>query len=369
MKYGKKVLKGIPKTVHGGQAWKIEGIEDYSHNLNPFGPPDCLQKIIEEAIGDVGHYPDDSCGSLKTTLSKMFSVKEENVEIGAGSSEIIRNFPNAFLEVGDKVVIHRPSFAEYTQQCRLAGVEIVFNELLEEEDFRINRDAVSQMLNGGVKALYICNPNNPTGRIESRQKVLEIVKECSDEGVLVFLDETLLELVPEYEELSCAGYVRTCDNLVVAGSLTKSFAIPGIRIGYGLASAPLIEEMEKIRMTWNVGQAEQSVAKVLMTEHIEYVKKAAAVMAKESKVMNSQLKGIGFPVGNVSDSFFYFCSLKELGVSGSKFQKLMLDEKIMVRDCASFGGRFENYIRFSVKDRERNDLFVKAVERTMKRLR
>jgi len=187
--------------------------------------------------------------------------------------------------------------------------------------------------------------------------------------VLVFLDETLLELVPYHKEISCAGYVNRFDNLLVAGSLTKSFAIPGIRIGYGMASAPLIEEMNKVRMTWNVGQIEQNVARILMSEHIDHVEKAAAVMAKESRIMNSELKKIGFPAGNVSDSFFYFCSLKELGIRCSEFQKLMLNEKIMVRDCASFGERFDRYVRFSVKDRERNEMFVEAVENSMKHLR
>ncbi len=369
MRYGKEVLRGIPKTVHGGQAWKTEGIEDYSHNLNPFGPPEGLQEIIATAMDDIGHYPDDNCTELKASFSKIFSLREENIAIGAGSSEIIRNFPNAFVEKGEKVVINLPSFAEYAHQCRLVGAKAVFNELIEEEDFRMNIWCTIDAAKDGAKALYICNPNNPTGRIEPRRVILEIVKECRDAGVLVFLDETLLELVPDHDSISCRRYVNEYENLVVAGSLTKSFAIPGIRIGYGLASAPLIEEMDKIRMTWNVGQIEQNVARTLMEEHMGHVKKAASLMAAESKTMNSGLKGIGFPVGEVSDSFFYFCSLKELGIKCSEFQKLMLKEKIMVRDCASFGGKFDRYVRFSVKDRERNDMFVDAVEKTMKHLR
>lgn len=368
MRYGKDVLKGIPKTVHGGQAWKAEGVEDYSHNLNPFGPPECLPEIIATAMDDIGHYPDDSCTELKASLSKAFSVGEENIVIGAGSSEIIRNFPNAFIEKGEKAVINRPSFAEYSQQCRLAGVNVVYNELAEEDDFRIDPERISAHIKDGAAALYICNPNNPTGRIEPRRKILEMVKECGDEGVPVFLDETLLELVPGHEEISCMGYVKKYENLVVAGSLTKSFAIPGIRIGYGAASAPMAEEMDKVRMTWNVGQIEQNAARILISEHMGYVRKAAALMAAESKVMNSDLKKIGFPVGNVSDSFFYFCSLKELGIKCSEFQKLMLKEKIMVRDCASFGERFGSFVRFSVKDRERNEMFVRAAENSMKHL-
>jgi threonine-phosphate decarboxylase len=321
-------------------------------------------------MDDIGHYPDDNCTELKAALSKIFSLREENILVGAGSSELIRNFPNALIESKEKAIINRPSFAEYSHQCRLANIYTIYNELNEEEDFRINTDRLSEAIKSGAKALYICNPNNPTGRIEPRRKILEIVKECAEEEVLVFLDETLLELVPEYDSISCMKCVSKHDNLVVVGSLTKSFAIPGIRVGYGAASPEIIETMDKVRMTWNVGQIEQNVARILMTEHTDHVRNAAEVMAKESKVMNSHLKEIGFPAGDISDSFFYFCSLKELGVKCAEFQMLMLaDENIMVRDCASFGERFDHFVRFSVKDGERNEMFVKAVDNTMKRLR
>jgi threonine-phosphate decarboxylase len=155
----------------------------------------------------------------------------------------------------------------------------------------------------------------------------------------------------------------------VAGSLTKSFAIPGIRAGFGFADPSLVEEMDKIRMTWNMGQIEQTVANILIRDHMDHVEKAARIMAEESKVMHSQLSDIGFPVGEVSDSFFYFNSLKPLGIKSSEFQKLMLKGKIMVRDCASFGEPFEWFLRFSVKDRARNDAFISAAENALKELR
>jgi threonine-phosphate decarboxylase len=369
MSYAKKALAALPKTVHGGQAWKTEGIEDYSHNLNPFGPPESLSEIVGKALDEVGHYPDDSCHILKETISKEFGVGSENVTVGAGSSEIIRNFPNAFIESGDKVLLNSPSFAEYTQQCKIVGADVRFNRLLEEDDFRIDREKITEAITSGIKAFYICNPNNPTGRIEPKKKILDIVKECGDAGALVFLDETLLELVPGHKDISCAKEVKKHNNLVVAGSLTKSFAIPGIRAGFGFADPSLVEEMDKIRMTWNMGQIEQTVANVLIRDHMDHVEKAARTMAEESKVMNSQLSDIGFPVGDVSDSFFYFNSLRSLEIKGSEFQRLMLKGKIMIRDCASFGEPFEWFVRFSVKDRKRNDAFISAAENALKELR
>ena len=357
----RKELAGLKETVHGGQAWKLEGIEDYSHNLNPFGPPECLGEIVASAIADVGHYPDDSCAELKDTISKTFNVDPDCITIGAGSSDIIRNVPNTFFSPGDKVVLSRPSFAEYAQQCRIVGADIIWNDLKPEDDFYIDLDTL--MYNAeDAKALYICNPNNPTGRVEPRDKIISIVRECEDRGIMVFLDETLLELVPGYMDTTLSGMVDKFSNLVVASSLTKSFAIPGIRIGFGMDNPDLISEMEKVRMTWNVGQIEQTVANVLLRDHMDYVDHAAAVMAEESEIMNSSLREVGFPVGDVSDSFFYFNSLEPLGMDCAQFKKRMLSHGIMVRDCSSFGDDFRPYVRYSVKDRERNCRFVAAVD-------
>lgn len=354
-------LSGLPKTVHGGQAWKLEDIEDYSHNLNPFGPPEELQEIIMSAISEVGHYPDDSSSELKDVISKAFNIGTDCITIGAGSSDIIRNVPNTYYNKGDRVVMPRPSFAEYTQQCRIVGAEIDPFRLRSDEDFRIDADRLISAANG-AKAVYICNPNNPTGRVEPRSKLCTIARELEDMGVLLFLDETLLELVPGYTDITMSGMVDRFSNLIVASSLTKSFAIPGIRIGFGLSNPDIISEMEKVRMTWNVGHIEQTVATVLLRDKMDYVDHAAAVMAEESEIMNASLREIGFPAGAVSDSFFYFNSIESLGMDADDFVKRMLRHGIMVRNCSSFGDEFGSYIRYSVKDRERNCRFIAAVD-------
>jgi threonine-phosphate decarboxylase len=362
-------LKDLPKTVHGGQAWRLGEAEDYSHNLNPFGPPDFLREAVLSAVGEVGHYPDDSCELPRRTVAEHFGVGPENVIIGSGSSDIIRCFPNTFLGPGDRAIISRPSFAEYSQQCRIAGAEILWNDISEEDGLRINRRRLTSLMEMGAKALYICNPNNPTGRIEPREKILDIARECEDRGMLLFLDETLLELVHGYEDITCAGLVEEQGNILVAGSLTKSFAIPGIRIGFGIASEAMIREMEKVRMTWNVGQVEQDVLVSLVGQHMDYVRRAAEMMHSESRRMHDELTALGFPLDGVADGFFYFTSLRPLGVKCADFQRRMLEHGIMVRDCASFGTPFEWYVRFSVKDRERNDAFIRAVGEVMKGLK
>jgi len=358
-------LLDIPKTVHGGTAWKLQSIEDFSHNLNPLGPPPELADIIAEAVCSVDHYPDDSCQALKGVISERFGVDEGNIIVGAGSSDLIRLFPNVFLNQGDRVLIPRPTFAEYSQQCAIAGGKSNDLLLLETDDFRLSKEAISHRLTPSTRILYLCNPNNPTGRVESRDKILDIVRECRKKDVLVFLDETLLDMVKGHEDVTCVPYIQDYDNLFIASSLTKSFAIPGVRIGFGFGSEEMIGYLDKARMTWNVGALEQHIATVLLRDHMDHVHRAAELMCEEARWIHSELRKVGFPMSAISDSYFYFSSLQSLKTTGKEFQERMLYQGIMVRDCASFGRPFDRFIRFCVKDRERNTQFVHAVHDTL----
>lgn len=360
-------IRGLSKTVHGGQAWRLEGIDDYSHNLNPFGPPDFIPEIAAGAAKHSDHYPDDSSIGFRTAVASQFNVSPDNVIAGSGSSDIIRMFPNTFLSPGDKVVMFRPSFAEYTQQCRIVGAQIDYIPLRPENDYRIDVGELENHLTGDVRALYICNPNNPTGRVEERDRILKIIDMCQHKGIFVFLDETLLELVDGYGDISCASFVDQYDNLIVAGSLTKSFAIPGIRIGFGITSKPIADEMNKVRMTWNIGIVEQTVGEELISKHMDYVHDASKVLKEESRYMYSELRRMGFPVSAPADSFFYFCDLTSIGFDSKSFTDAMLAQGIMVRDCNSFGPEYSGCVRFCVKDREHDDRFIAAVKKVMER--
>ncbi len=361
-------LRGIPRTVHGGMAWKLKGIEDYSHNLNPFGPPPNIAEIMAEAVPQVDHYPDDSCKDLKEVISERYGVPVESVIVGAGSSDLIRLFPHVFLKPGERVLIPRPTFAEYSQQCAIAGGKINDLLLLETDDFRFSLEHIMQRITPSTRILYLCNPNNPTGRVESRDKILDIVSECRRRDVLVFLDETLLELVEGHESVTCAPFIKDHDNLFIINSLTKSFAIPGIRIGFGYGPEKLVRYLDKVRMTWNVGAVEQHVGTVLLRDHMDHVRKAASLLREESAWMHSELRKLDFPVAGPSDSYFYFTSLQSLKIDGKEFQERMQYQGFMVRDCASFGRPFDRFVRFCVKDRERNSRFVHAVHDTLRSL-
>ncbi len=356
-------VKKLSRPKHGGDIWQFSEINDYSSNLNPLGPPPDLMDLISEAAGLLQHYPDDSSSQLKDSISDHHLVPWDCVIAGAGSSELIRLFPEVFLNPGDQVLMPRPTFGEYAFSCRLMGSSVVEYPLAEEDEFAFDFSNMLENLNGHTKAVYICNPNNPTSRVSSRKRVMEFVRECEKKRILVFLDETLLDLSEGAKEMSCVQEAPSHDNLFIIRSLTKSFAIPGMRIGYGIGGKNLIGLMDKARLSWNLGSIEQLVATNLLRDHFDHVEKAARIIAEEKERMRHSLSP-SIPVGK-PDSCFFFTNIGCLGTTGSQFRQEMIHHRVLVRDCASFGPPCDRYIRFCIKTKDHNNLFLEAFQQTL----
>ncbi|MFA5312419.1 MAG: histidinol-phosphate transaminase [Methanomassiliicoccales archaeon] len=353
----RKAVLELERPIHGGLGWKYEGIEDFSSNLNPYGPPKEMARFISEAAGKLVHYPDDSSEELRSAVCEHHGVDMANVIAGAGSAELIRLFPETFLDAGDKVLMPRPTFAEYTFGCKLQGANVIDLPLEEGNALRLDIGKVRENVRG-CKAVYICNPNNPTGNIVPRKEVLELVRDCERANVLMFLDETLLELVKGSKDISCVKEADSFSNLFIIRSLTKCFAMPGMRIGYGVGSREVIDLMSSARLSWNLGKIEQHVGARLLRDCQGHVAKAAEMMAAEGPRMSREIARTGVVEARTPDSFFFFSRCN--GLKGSDVQAAMIERKVLVRDCASFGAPFDGYVRFAVKTPERNDALISA---------
>jgi threonine-phosphate decarboxylase len=361
----RKEILSLQKPFHGGTAWKLGTIEDFSSNLNPLGPLPCLEELIVEYVREVDHYPDDRSVEFREALSDRYQVPIDCVIAGAGSSELIRLFPEVFISPGDEVLIPKPGFSEYAFGCKLMGASIKNFHLTGNNDFRVNYDEILTKLDEGLKAVYLCNPNNPTGRMESRKNILELAEELERRNALLFLDECLLELVEGCQDHTCVGEIESHSNMFIINSLTKSFGFPGLRVGYGIGSPGVIAQLEKARLSWNMGGIEQKLAASCIRDHYSHVAEARKIIDGEKRRMSKALRTMGMSTAAVPDSFFFFTSLQDLNLSSAKFKDQMLKQGIMVRDCTSFGNECENYTRFSVRTREKNDIFLLAFKRLL----
>jgi threonine-phosphate decarboxylase len=357
----RKEMQGLVRPVHGGLGWQHPGVEDFSSNLNPYGPPPGLEGCFQEALPHLIHYPDDRSTMFRKAICSRFQVNDDNVTVGAGSAEIIRLFPDVFLSPGDRVVMPSPTFSEYAFACQVRGARA--EEVPLPDSLRVDIDVMLERCHG-AKLIYLCNPNNPTGNIVPRKRVLELVRECEGHGTLVFLDETLLELVDGSKGITCIDEVVSHDNLFIIRSLTKCFAIPGLRIGYAVGSEPIIKHMEAARLSWNLGRVEQMIGAKLLDDHYDHIAKAARMMAGEKVRVAKEVSATGLVKAGVPDAFFNFVPTTS---SGKEMQRRILEHNVLVRDCASFGPRFRDFVRFSVKTPEKNDLLIDAFRKVAAR--
>ncbi len=360
-------VRPMARPRHGGDVWHYDGIKDYSSNVNPLGAPPRLEEYIMEAARDLHNYPDDTSSQLREAIARRYDVGAENVIVGAGSAELIRLFPEVFVSPRDRVIIPCPTFSEYSFACQLMGARIIEYPLPFDNDFSLDVAELMARL-GGVKAVYVCNPNNPTSRMVGRRDLLDLVQEAERKGTLVFLDETLLELSSRSDELSLVPEVEGQDNLFIIRSFTKAFAMPGIRVGYGLGSREMIRFLEAGRLTWNLGTIEQRVATRLMENEQEHVARAVRLLEKEKGRMQVGVEKHLGPVPS-PHSYFFFAPLGDLGVSSSQFRTAMLRHDVLVRDCSSFGERCEGYSRFCVKTPEKDDEFLVALGLAVEEIR
>ncbi len=364
MKPTKKWLIGLERPRHGGDVWRYgDGLLDFSCSLNPLGPPGDVVRAVLGSLDKISCYPDDSCSLLKSELSMFMGVAEDLVTVGCGSTELIKAFADVFVEPGDRVLVEHPTYSEYAFYCRLAGGVVEKVPLCEEHGFTLDVDCLFEHIDSDTRAVFLCNPNNPTSRLEPKKKIMEVVEECEVRGVLVFVDEAFMDFLRDGRRSSCVPEVEGHDNLLVSRSLTKIFSIPGLRVGYGVGGRCLVEYIDKARISWGVGVIEQLVAVELLRSCGSYLERTVSLVEQEKEYLYRSISGISGYNAFKPDANFLFISVRELRVNAAMVKAALLGEGILVRDCGSFGEEYSSFIRVGVKERKPNEVLVEALRK------
>ncbi|NJD78540.1 MAG: threonine-phosphate decarboxylase [Candidatus Methanoperedens sp.] len=318
---------------------------DFSVNLNPLGPPK-LKKILTNAYGSLGSYPDNRYGGFKKAASDSLSVKPENIIPGNGSTELIRLFAETVIEPGDRILIPVPTFGEYEFQCRLFGGKI------EHVDYR----KITEIRPQDYKAVFLCNPNNPTGRLIKRREILQLAKKCVESSVFLFVDEAFIELSDPQE--SIADFAALNDFVIVLRSLTKIYAVPGLRIGFAVASPDFACILNNIRLPWNLNSLALESGIWLLKNNGDYIDRSLGLIKKEREWLMTRLGSIRGFRPCPSDSNFILVDIREFSIDSADMTARMLRHGIIIRDCSSFG--LKNHIRVAVRKRGDNRKLIKA---------
>lgn len=342
------------RVPHGGPfSTRHEKILDFSSNISPIGPPPGVKKYLKNNLDSIKTYPDPDSRSTRKNLRQYTGIPESQITVGNGATEIIYNFCHAFLQKRP-VLIPIPTFGEYEAASKLYGAKISFFKTMNLND---NLDIfVKQIPKDGC--VFLCNPNNPTGVLTKKNDIKRIVASAAEKSSLVFVDECFIELVPRSDE-SVSGLIRQYPNLLVLRSLTKSFGLAGVRVGYAMGSKEMIDILNKIKIPWNISGPAQRAADIAL-HHTSYIDKAKKTIKKESEFLQSKISEInGFEYHDASANFI----LIKTRHRAKTIQKKLLKYDILVRDCSSFRGLDGNYIRIAVRTRDENRQLIKAMKK------
>ena len=384
--------KEMKMDFHGGNIYKvfreknIKEILDYSSNINPYGIPESLKKRITENLEVLERYPDPDYVELRQKLANLNKVNLSDIILGNGATEIIFLFMKVINP--KKILIVSPTFGEYERAVKateISGdtvslsssngdnknienkkIEIEYFELKESDDFKLNIGNLKNELENKYDLLIICNPNNPTGKFLKLAQTEEILKECNKYDTKLFIDEAFIEFLADGMKESIINTEENKKNLFVTRAFTKFFAIPGLRLGYGMYfDKELEKKISEKKEPWSVNNIAE-IAGLTVLDDTEYIEKTLKWITKEKIYMYEKLNEISgikvyetevnFITGKIDEKLFLE------GLNVKILREKMLEQGILIRDASNFKFLDERFFRLAIKDRESNDRVIEAMK-------
>ncbi len=339
--------------IHGGDVTEKNVIYDFSANLNPLGMPEQVIAAASAAVSECTRYPDPECRKLRKKLSVYENIPYENIVCGNGAADLIFRIVHAFRP--EKAVLCIPSFSEYRYALEEADCQITEYITEASDDFTVN-EGILYFLTDDVDIIFLCTPNNPTGKLISPDLLRKISEKCLEKNIILICDECFMPFTGASDEYS----LRSClnENCIVLKAFTKFFAMPGLRLGYALCgSAETAARIHNSGQFWSVSvPAEEAGAAALDVK--DWKEKTVAFITKEREYLTETLCRCGLEVTGSSANFLLFRSRDDLG-------KLLLEKGIMIRECTDFCGLGNGYFRTAVRTRKENEILVEGIKEVL----
>jgi len=340
---------------HGGNIYEIKrryrkDVIDFSANINPLGIPLRVKKLLRQEVDSLSHYPDPESHDLKIALARYWGVREENVLVGNGSTELIYLIFNAFQPA--IVTLPAPSFSEYERAARISKKKVRFICLSAENDFSINTRWIKD-----CDMLFLCNPNNPTGNL--------LVENYASVGDIpanrIVIDEAFLDFAEDEKERTFIPEAARSKRFIVLRTLTKLFALPGLRVGYLIAHQDIIRTLKKHQMPWSVNVLAQRAAECALKENA-FMQRSKQLIEKERFFLYESLSRIKRFKPYPSVTNFILVKIEDRRITSMRLKERLLKKGILIRDCANFRGLDKQFIRVAVRTHKENMQLMQALE-------
>lgn len=336
-----------------------QSIVSFSANVNPLGISPMLRQGLIDNIDKVMSYPDRDYTQLRSAISSYTGAPADQILVGGGATEIISLFIKNLAP--KRAMLINPTYSEYSREIQLEGGELVSYQLLPEREFQVDLDDLCSHLDASFDLLILCNPNNPTSSAIRQQGLRQLLAHCKDRSIYVMVDETYAEFAPDLEAITAIPLIGEFDNLLVLRGVSKFFAAPGLRLGYGMTSnTGVLSYINSTKNPWSLNSLAATAGCQMFSDQA-YIEKTKDFTRRELERLCALLRREpGLHVYEPSANFVLLRLCKPGLTSAMAFDHC-IRQGLMIRDCSSFPGLGDNHIRFCLNLPEQNDRLMDAL--------
>jgi len=326
-------------------------------NENPLGMPDSSRAAMQEAMRDIGRYPDANGFLLKAAITKKYGVAQDWITLGNGSNDILELAARALVQPGQAIIYSAYAFAVYALATQAVGARAVVTPAV---NYGHDLNAMAAAITPDTRLMYIANPNNPTGTFLSAEAIEQFLERIPAE-VVVVLDEAYNEYLPAALQYDSINWVRRFPNLLVSRTMSKAYGLAGLRIGFGIAQPAITDLLNRIRQPFNVNSMAQAAAIAALTDSA-FLEKSAALNALGYRHLTEAFEAAGLEYvpsfGN-----FVLVRVGHDDDASARVNLALLKQGVIVRPTSNYG--LPQWLRVSIGLPSENATFLQALERAL----
>ena len=325
---------------------KKEDIVKFGANVNPLGLSPKASKAIAEHVDLLSSYPDREYTTLRNTISEYCNIPADFILPGNGSSELIS------LLIQEKAPKHTlilgPTYSEYSRELSFSGSTQEYYHLQENNDFGPDIPDLCKKLTQGYDFLILCNPNNPTSSAISKEDLRKLISFCAEKNIFVMIDETYVEFAPDINAITAVPLTQEFTNLMVLRGVSKFFAAPGMRLGYGITgNMNFLAKMREKQTPWSLNSIGAFAGEIMLSERVRII---------------SELKNVSTYKVYPAYANFILLKIQKEGLTSYDVFEACIRQGLMIRDCSSFQCLEGEYVRFCIMMPEDNTRLVNVLK-------
>ena len=337
---------------------KKDEIIKLGSNENPWGPSPKAMEAIKKEIPSINRYPESQLKELVSEMARYSGVEDSQVIVGGdGADEIIDVLAKTFIDEGDEFIVPLPSYMYYEYLLQQYGARPVYAKWNLDKN-ELDVDSIFEAIGERTKMIFLCSPNNPTGTLIQKDVLADIASKNPD--ILVVVDEAYFE----YSEVTNKDLINEFNNIFIIRTMSKVLGLAGMRIGYGLACSEIIEYMHRIKPVFSLTRL-SFVAALNTFRDTEYIEESIRKGIESRQYLYDELSKIDSLNVFPSKSNFMLIGIRDTGFTASQLALELMKRGIIVRDCTSFKGLDEYWIRISICTLDEDKKFIDIIKEVL----